>query len=580
MNILSWNCHGIGTPWAFQFLKNLVSQKKPSIIFLCETLCKKDKIERVQKSLGFEGMLAVECEGQGGGLAILWKNKNEVSVASYSINHIDAVVDIQGWSRYRLTGIYGEPNRIRRRSTWELIRNLSRDNNLPWCLIGDMNNVLGQADKRGGRLYPSWLIEGFQEVVDECGLTDLKLQGYPFTWERGRGTEKWVEIRLDRAIVSNAWLNTFQDAKLTNLEVSTSDHCPILLEPKVASAFMRPKKFRFENAWLREPMCKKIVEDVWEQTRLESFRNKIASCSESLMNWGHEITGDFRKRIAHSKKILKATKGRRDAVAVRQFQEESKRLTEVLTQQEVFWKQRSKQLWLKEGDQNSKFFHASAKVRRKANQICELHYEEGNAVGWDTGLEGLMISYFNDLFKSSTTEWDSVVKHMHSPVTEEHNASMLKPVDHQEVKNALFHMHPEKSPGPDGLSPGFYQKYWSTVGGDITRLVQDFFITGGFEEGVTDTNIVLVPKKTSSKLMSDLRPISLCNVVYKVIGLLISETQSAFIPGRLISDNIMIAHEVMHYMKRKITGQKGWMALKLDMSKAYDRVEILTCSAR
>lgn len=68
-----------------------------------------------------------------------------------------------------------------------------------------MNNVLSQTDKRGGRFYPSWLIRGFQEVLDECELQDIDLQGYPFTFERGYGTDKWIEIRLDRALISKSW---------------------------------------------------------------------------------------------------------------------------------------------------------------------------------------------------------------------------------------------------------------------------------------------------------------------------------------------------------------------------------------
>lgn len=415
--------------------------------------------------------------------------------------------------------MYGEPNRARRRSTWNLIKHLARDNNLPWCLIGDMNNVLSQADKRGGRRYPGWLIQGFQEVLDECELFDMDMQGHPFTWERGRGTVNWVEIRLDRALVNRAWLDKFHQAKLINLEVTTSDHCPLLLKPKEEINIVRTKRFRFENAWLREPMCKKIVEEEWERAQpTSSLYDKISSCSTVLSSWGKDITGDFQKRINHSKNVLRITRGRRDSVSIQQFQEESKKLTEIFTQQEVFWKQRSKQLWLKEGDQNSKYFHASAKAKRKVNQIRVLQDEAGNSFDWDSGLQDLMTGYFDNLFKASVTEWGDVVNYIQTSVTEEQNLHMLKPVEHQEVKNALFHMHPDKSPGPDGMSPGFYQKYWSIVGKDITHLVQQYFLTGVLEEKVTGTNIVLIPKKSNPLLMTDLRPISLCNVVYKVVS--------------------------------------------------------------
>ena len=99
------------------------------------------------------------------------------------------------------------------------------------------------------------------------------------------------------------------------------------------------------------------------------------------------------------------------------------------------------------------------------------------------------------------------------------------------------------------------------------------------------TFITLIPKVHSPRKVSEFRPISLSNVLYKLIAKVlanrlkpllpkvISETQSAFMSERLITDNILIAHETLHYLKERRKGKMGYMALKLDMSKAYDRVE-------
>lgn len=117
------------------------------------------------------------------------------------------------------------------------------------------------------------------------------------------------------------------------------------------------------------------------------------------------------------------------------------------------------------------------------------------------------------------------------------------------------------------------------------EYVRNFFDTCNVLEGMNDTSLVLIPKNSNPSLMGDLRPISLCNMLFKigskvlanrmklVLNSVISENQRAFIPGRLISDNMMISFEVMHYLKRKTTGKTGSMALKLDLNKAYDRVE-------
>lgn len=282
---------------------------------------------------------------------------------------------------------------------------------------------------------------------------------------------------------------------------------------------------------------------------------------------------------------MKSMKGRRDDYSVKLYQEASNQLETMYNQQEIYWKQRSKQHWLREGDRNSRYFHAATKIRKKMNYIDSLEDRTGRTVGWDNGLEDVMLEYFNELFSAGSTNCESIIECVSRCVTDEHNEILLKGIEKNEVKSAVFSMHPDKAPGPDGMSARFYQRYWHIVGEDVYEFVKRFFATGRFDHAITDTNIVLIPKIQSPRRMTDLRPISLCNVLYKVASKvlanrlkrvldgMISETQSAFVPRRLITDNILFSYEIMHYMKRKSSGQTEWMALKLDMSKAYDRVE-------
>lgn len=202
MNALAWNFQGLGSPGKIQFLKEITRSEKPSFIFLSETISNHKKMEFLCNKLGFESFIVVDSQGKSGGIVLFWKNAEGVQLLSYSRSHIDVTVTMTGDSKWRLTGIYGEPSRTHRYRTWDLLKNLSRDANLPWVLIGDFNNVTSQEDKRGGPPYPDNLIEGFNECLREADLRDLELTRHQFTWERGKNTQHWTEIRLDRVLAN------------------------------------------------------------------------------------------------------------------------------------------------------------------------------------------------------------------------------------------------------------------------------------------------------------------------------------------------------------------------------------------
>ncbi|KAM1949581.1 hypothetical protein ACFX15_009620 [Malus domestica] len=155
----------------------------------------------------------------------------------------------------------------------------------------------------------------------------------------------------------------------------------------------------------------------------------------------------------------------------------------------------------------------------------------------------------------------------------------------EEVREAVFQMQPSKASGPDGMNPFFFQKFWNIVGEDITNAIKNFQASGKLLKQINFTYVSLIPKTKQPEEVTQFRPISLCNVLFRIISKvlanrlkvvipkIISQTQSAFVPGRNISDNTILASEVANYLFRRRRGKKGFASLKLDISKAYDRIE-------
>ena len=256
-----------------------------------------------------------------------------------------------------------------------------------------------------------------------------------------------------------------------------------------------------------------------------------------------------------------------------EFLEVSKNLNELLRRQEIFWAQKSRISWLKHGDKNTKFFHAKASQQRQRNHIQRIKNSEDCWVEDAEDIADVAIEYFDNLFVAGTYDQiDECLKTVTCKVTLDMQQILTSDFIADEMKVVLFQMGPTKAPGPDGMNPLFYQKFWFVVGDNVVIAVLDFLNSSCMTPRINHTNIVLIPKVKNPIKISDFRPISLRNVIYKIISkvlanrlkrilpYIISPIQSAFVPGRLIIDNALLAYEILHAMniwKKRCFGIKA-----------------------
>jgi hypothetical protein len=178
MNLLSWNYQGLGNLLAIQDLCRLVKEKRPTILFLMETKCRKDKMEALRVRLEFEGLFVVDAVGRSGGLALLWKESSVVEIQNYTCMHINAIVWPMHSSRpWRLTGFYGNSNWTKQHDSWTLVHHLKPYEPKAWLCIGDFNEIINQSKKWGGAIRSENQMMQFQLALEECGLSDLGYRG-------------------------------------------------------------------------------------------------------------------------------------------------------------------------------------------------------------------------------------------------------------------------------------------------------------------------------------------------------------------------------------------------------------------
>ncbi|KAL6125577.1 hypothetical protein ACLB2K_073633 [Fragaria x ananassa] len=210
----------------------------------------------------------------------------------------------------------------------------------------------------------------------------------------------------------------------------------------------------------------------------------------------------------------------------------------------------------------------------------------GEWIEQETEIQQAFNTHFSQLFTSEGCDhMELVLDTVQRKVTDDMNAKLNKPFTKLDIDEALKQMGPDKSPGEDGFSTRFYQAYWEIVEDEVSNRCLQVLNEGASVKDLNHTLLALIPKIENPQGVADFRPISLCNVLYKLISkamvnrmkLILPEViscyQSAFVPGRCIHDNVVTAFEVIHSIRNKQTGTHPYCVLKLDISKAYDRVE-------
>ncbi|KAL6204632.1 hypothetical protein ACLB2K_021899 [Fragaria x ananassa] len=271
-----------------------------------------------------------------------------------------------------------------------------------------------------------------------------------------------------------------------------------------------------------EQESKQVVVDAWQSdgNQLNDVRAKLAGVSKELQRWNENKFGLIPNKIRQLNKELEqcpfdssdeVVQNRRNAIVVE--------LNKSLEIEESIWRQRSIINWLQEGDQNTKFFHGFAKGRGRKNRVLGIMSSTGEWIEQETEIQQAFNTHFSQLFTSEGCDhMELVLDTVQRKVTDDINAKLNKLFTKLDIDEALKQMGPDKSPGEDGFSARFYQAYWEIVGDEVSNRCLQVLNEGASVKDLNHTLLALIPKIENPQGVADFRPISLCNVLYKLIS--------------------------------------------------------------
>ncbi|RVW42681.1 LINE-1 reverse transcriptase-like [Vitis vinifera] len=399
-------------------------------------------LEGLVRSLGTGRFLdwgALDAYGPAGGLLICWDKRIlevlEMGVGNFSISCRLRNVEELVWI---FTSVYGPFSREDRDCMWEelgAIRGIWDD---PWCLGGDFNVILSQRERSSqGRLIGAMT----------------------------RNNQAWA--RLDRFLVTQNWLDHFSGVVQSRLPRPTSDHFPILL---MGGGLRRgPSPFRFENMWLKVDGFKDLLRGWWQGSEVRgraSFRlaTKMKELKQKIKVWNRKVFGRLKVNKNLAFQQVEYWDGVESERSLSEGETELKKeakdsFKKWVLMEEIHWRQLSRELWLKEGDRNTDFFHRMTNAHRRNNSLDRIKI---NGVWMTEGQEVRegIVNAFQHLL-SEEPGWRADIEGLYLNRLNSCEAGVLElPFTEEEIHSALMEMNGDKASGPDGFTVAFWQACW------------------------------------------------------------------------------------------------------------------------
>lgn len=247
--------------------------------------------------------------------------------------------------------------------------------------IGDFNRILDQSEKYGGRPYASSLNDAFCSFLNTHGLVDLGFSGSPFTWSNHIYGRHLIRERLDRGVASTQWIRLFPTFSIQHLPAHASDHNALLLNTATPNSNL-PKPFRFEEFWTKDPSCADVISSAWSSTLLGRssyiLAQKLKTTKAALTVWNSIHFGNIQQRIHVLSCQLDAL--HRSPNYSNLCSEEmviKKTLDNLYLQEEILWKNKSRETWLTCKDLNTRFFHVSTLIKKRRASVDFLKLPSG-----------------------------------------------------------------------------------------------------------------------------------------------------------------------------------------------------------